>query len=84
VVIYDWSSHKSCLSHRRGLESLTGREWQTASRDPSPLIEYGRQNSIGIEEIEENWSLVIPVLIERGHSRDAICHLSPSSPCDSL
>jgi len=38
------------------VESLTGREWQIASCDPSPLIGYEYQSSIGIEEIGENWS----------------------------
>ena len=40
------------------LESLTGKEQQIASRDPSLLIEHGHQSSIGMEKIEENWTLM--------------------------
>jgi len=58
------------------LECLTEREWKIASRVPPPLIEYGHQSSIGMEEIGENSFTWTRVLIGRGHSRDAICHLS--------
>jgi len=33
--------------------SLTEREWQTVSYDPSSLIGYGHQNFIGMEKIGE-------------------------------
>ena len=59
------------------LESLTGREWEIVSHDLSPLIEHEHQNSVSMEEIKEKINHVILVLIEHGHSRDAICHSLP-------
>ena len=60
----------SVVSENRtaALESLTGREWQIASRALSPLIGHEYQSSM-----EEKTSHVTPVQIERGHSRDIIC-----------
>jgi len=48
-----FTSVQQKIDHMSPVGSLTEREWQTVSYDPSSLIGYGHQNFIGMEKIGE-------------------------------